>query len=85
MTLYCKREIVDAVQYTGINAEQIKSFCFGRVTIPACTNTSLPPIYLHKNREMVVVNVNDYVVKHQDGTFSVVNAWTFEKEYVEVV
>ena len=49
MTLYCKREVVDAIQYTGKNVEQLNEFSFGKVTSPTAYNSSLVPALYHKN------------------------------------
>lgn len=85
MTLYCKREVVDAIKYTGNNVEQLNEFSFGKVTSFTAYNSSLVPALLHKNGvEQVVLPPGDYLVKRQDGTFYVEKKEIFEKNYTPV-
>lgn len=85
MTPYCKREVVDAIKYTGNNVEQLNEFSFGKVTSSTAYNSSLVPALFHKNGvEQAVLPPGDYLVKRQDGTFYVEKKEIFEKNYTPV-
>lgn len=41
-------------------------------------------IYSDWNKPIILVKLNDYILKHQDGTFSVCKPEEFEKKWEEI-
>ena len=87
MNRYRKKPIVvEAIQYTGDNYEDLLKFApdnIGFVNITSNNNTVLWQTFVTlKTRDNVLeVNISDYVIKDEDGDYQVCKEDVFEKSY----
>lgn len=70
---------VEAVQYDGSNVNEVQDFCRDVIVVDGVLKVG-PRL----NVLPYDVSIGSYVVKHDDGTFDVIQKHRFEKMYMEL-
>ena len=78
MSKYVKRPIIiEAIQFDGYNAEEIKAFCGND-----CTIGFLDKVMIHTLEGSMTANIGDYIIKGIKGEFYPCKPDIFEETYI---
>ncbi len=74
-----KRPVVEAVQWTGDNVQEVKDFCQPRVL-----SIIAAELYIKVKNQKLYVAPGDYIVRQMDGSFYPLDEHVFNNTYEEV-